>query len=154
MKGKIEHKVPLADRTIELLLALRQLNGSSPYILRNDRNCKKMVSENTFLYAMYSMGYRGVATPHGFRALGSSVLNESDFNSDAIERQLAHNEPDRVRKAYNRADYWSSRVEMMQWWSRFVTAASSDFSHVSVKKDLTVIDYRTKQNVGTAHSST
>ena len=126
MKGKVEHKIPLADRTIDLLLTLRQLNGLSKYVLRNDRSREKMVSENTFLYVLFSMGYRGVATPHGFRALGSSVLNESDFNSDAIERQLAHCEPDRIRKAYNRADYWLSRVEMMQWWAQFVVAAGNN----------------------------
>ena len=66
------------------------------------------------------MGYKGRVTPHGFRSLASSVLNEQGFNPDAIERQLAHIENNKIRAAYNRADYLTERKEFMQWYSDFL----------------------------------
>ena len=66
------------------------------------------------------MGYYGIATPHGFRSLASSVLNEQGFNPDAIERQLAHIENNKIRAAYNRADYLNERIEFMQWYSDYL----------------------------------
>lgn len=66
------------------------------------------------------MGYYGIATPHGFRSLASSVLNEQGYNPDAIERQLAHIEENRIRAAYNRADYMAERTEFMQWYSDYL----------------------------------
>jgi len=57
-------------------------------------------------------------TSHGFRAAASSILNESgEWNPDAIEAQPAHVEGNAVRRAYARAEYWSERVEMMNWWA-------------------------------------
>ena len=41
---------------------------------------------------MGRMGYKGVATPHGFRSLATDVLNENGFNSDVVERQFASGE--------------------------------------------------------------
>jgi integrase len=72
------------------------------------------------LYALYRMGYRSRMTGHGFRGLASTVLNENGFNSDWIERQLAHAEEDGIRAAYNHAEYLSERRRMMQWWADFV----------------------------------
>ena len=47
-----------------------------------------------------------------------TVVNESNlFNFDAIERQLAHVPQNRIRSAYNRAQYWDERVKMMNWYS-------------------------------------
>ena len=52
------------------------------------------------------------------RALASSVLNEhSGFEHDVIERQLAHAEPNAVRRTYNHADYLADRAKMMQQWA-------------------------------------
>jgi integrase len=57
-------------------------------------------------------------TAHRFRSAASSLLNESGlWNSDAIERQLAHVTNDSVRRAYARADFWDERVQMMSWWA-------------------------------------
>ena len=62
-------------------------------------------------------GYAGRMTTHGFRSLFSTVVNESNlFNPDAIERQLAHVPQNRIRSAYNRAQYWDERVRLMEWY--------------------------------------
>ncbi|MFD2448811.1 tyrosine-type recombinase/integrase [Vogesella fluminis] len=80
------------------------------------------MSENTLSYAMGRMGYKGVATPHGFRALASTTLNEEGFDPDIIERQLAHAERNKVRAAYHRAEYLDERRKLMQWWADFLDA--------------------------------
>jgi integrase len=57
-------------------------------------------------------------TAHGFRATASTLLNESKlFDGDVIEAQLAHQDRNKVRRIYNRADYWDQRLRMMQWWA-------------------------------------
>lgn len=66
------------------------------------------------------MGYKGKANVHAFRATASTILNEAGFNSDAIERQLSHVETNKVRAAYNRAEYMEERVKMMKWWAGYL----------------------------------
>lgn len=65
------------------------------------------------------MGYaKEDMSAHGFRAAASTLLNESNkFSPDAIERALAHQDPDEVRRAYARGAYWQERVTMGQWWA-------------------------------------
>jgi integrase len=97
---------------------LRLLTGERELVLDSPLRPKHPLSENTFLFALYRLGYRGRMTAHGFRALASTVLNEhSGFEHDVIERQLAHKEVDAVRAAYNRAQYLPARRELMQWWA-------------------------------------
>jgi hypothetical protein len=74
------------------------------------------------LYALYRMGYHSRATVHGFRAMASTALNEMGFRPDVIERQLAHEEKNAVRAAYNRAEYWIERRAMMNRWADYIDA--------------------------------
>ena len=68
---------------------------------------------------------------HGFRAMASTLLNEQGWDSDVIEIQLAHVDKNSVRAVYNRAQYWSKRVEMMQAWADYLdklkTRSSPEF---------------------------
>ncbi len=60
-------------------------------------------------------------TGHGFRAIASTVLNESGlFEHEVIEMQLAHKDKDKTRAAYNRAAYLEERQKMMAWWSNYL----------------------------------
>jgi len=122
MKMRVEHLVPLPKQAIKILDELEPITGSSKYVLPGDRNPNQPMSNNTLLYGgIYRMGYRSRATIHGFRTLASSILNESGkWNSDAIERQLAHSEKDQVRAAYNRATYLEERKRMMQWYADYL----------------------------------
>ena len=74
---------------------------------------------NTMLYALYRMGYHGRATVHGFR-VSPQPLNEMGFHHDWIERQLAHDERNKVRAAYNHAQYLAERRRMMQHWADYL----------------------------------
>jgi integrase len=77
------------------------------------------MSENTVRAALRRMGYdNDTMTPHGFRAMASTLLNErGKWHPDAIERALAHGDSDRIRAAYHRGAHWKERVAMAQWWS-------------------------------------
>ena len=69
-----------------------------------------------------AMGYHEL-TIHGFRRTASTILNESGlWEPDWIERQLAHVEVNKVRRAYNAAQYIEHRARMMLWWSDYLNA--------------------------------
>ncbi|QED91247.1 tyrosine-type recombinase/integrase [Eikenella exigua] len=120
MKMKRSHTVPLSDWALELLRELQDLTGNTSYLFPSRTKQNGHISENTLGKIMNGMGYKGIATPHGFRSLASSILNEQGYNPDAIERQLAHEESNRIRAAYNRAEYLAERREMMQWYSDYL----------------------------------
>lgn len=124
MKMGRDHIVPLTPRSLALLAALKQIAGDSEWIVPGGRTGKP-ISENTMLFGMYRLGYHGRATIHGFRGLASTVLNESGLWSvDAIEKQLAHEPGDKVRRAYNAAQLLPERTRMLLWWSDYILAAS------------------------------
>ena len=123
MKMRREHIVPLAPQAVAVIRELRALPGSgaSPFLFCSPSR-EGYMSNNTMLYAMYRMGYHGRSTVHGFRAMASTALNEMGFRPDLIERQLAHQERNAVRAAYNRAEYLSERRAMMNHWANHLDA--------------------------------
>jgi integrase len=121
MKMKTEHVVPLSTQAVALLRELQVLACGSRYVLPG-RNSDKPISNNTLLFALYRLGYKGKMTGHGFRTVASTILNESGFRLDVIERQLAHCERNAVRGAYNRAEYLPERQAMLQQWADMVDA--------------------------------
>jgi integrase len=130
MKGekdeKLPHVVPLSTQAQAILAGLREINGDVDLVLDSPARPGHGLSENTLLFALYRLGYKGRMTVHGFRALASTVLNEqSGFPHDVIERQLAHKETDMVRAAYNRAQYLPARRELMQWWADWLEAQAA-----------------------------
>jgi len=121
-KMKREHVVPLAPQTVSLLRELQRLPGSSSEYLFPSPSREGFMSNNTMLYALYRLGYHSRATVHGFRATASTALNEMGFRAEIVERQLAHQEKNRARAAYNRAEYLSDRRAMMIHWANHLDA--------------------------------
>jgi integrase len=119
MKMRRPHRVPLAPRAVAILLDLNAITGRGRFLFPSVRSATRCMSENTINAALRRLGFRqDEMTAHGFRSAASSILNESGlWNSDAIERQLAHVDNDSVRRAYARADFWDERVRMMSWWA-------------------------------------
>ncbi len=113
MKMRQEHRVPLSRQALELLQSMQSLSGSPYYP-------SKPLSENTFNSAMARMGYKNLATAHGFRALFSTVSNETGWRADVIERQLAHKERNEVWAAYHRSTYMDERTKLLQWWADYL----------------------------------
>ena len=116
MKNRLPHRVPLTDMMIEELQALR-LTHNQELLFPHRLNNKEPMRSESILAVIKRSGYAGRMTTHGFRSLFSTVVNESNlFNPDAIERQLAHVPQNRIRSAYNRAQYWDERVKIMEWY--------------------------------------
>ncbi len=117
MKMKTEHTVPLSKQALATLDAMRPISGSGALVLPSPFYPGKPLSDGTLNSALARMGYKGIATAHGFRTLFSTCANEAGWNRDFIEKQLAHEDRDDVRGAYNRAQWLDERAKMMQWWS-------------------------------------
>jgi integrase len=122
MKMRRVHHVPLSRQSIELLCQVEEISGSSGYVFPSIRTPKRPMSENTVNAGLRRLGFAGdEMTAHGFRAMASTLLNESgQWSADAIERALAHGDANKVRAAYHRGTHWNERVEMAQWWSDYL----------------------------------
>ena len=122
MKMSRPHKVPLSRQAIDVVESLRPITGKSRYLFPQIRSWHRPLSDGTLNAALRRMGYsKAEMTAHGFRSTASTLLNESrKFSGDAIERQLAHQEDDDTRAAYNFAEFWDERVKLMQWWGDYL----------------------------------
>ena len=131
MKMGIEHHVPLSSQSLRVIKQVRKYSEGDHYVFHQINNPNKPMSENTMLYAIYRMGYRSHATVHGFRATISTLLNENEYNPDVIERLLSHQEKNKVRDSYNRAEYLPQRKKYLQWLGDYIDSIDI----VSDKKD-------------------
>jgi integrase len=120
-KMRKEHFVPLSRQTMAILREAEKISGAGALVFPGLRG-KRPISENTMNAALRRMGYgHDDMTAHGFRAMASTLLNLSGkWRPDVVERALAHGERDKIRAAYNRAQYWDERVGMAQWWSDYL----------------------------------
>lgn len=121
MKARAPHIVPLSKQAVAILRELHPLTGQGKYVFPGVRSRQRPMSENTILAALRRMGYtKEQMTGHGFRSMASTLLNEQGWNKDAIERQLAHGERNKVRAAYNYAEHLPERRRMMQEWADYL----------------------------------
>ncbi|KTE36426.1 MULTISPECIES: tyrosine-type recombinase/integrase [unclassified Sphingopyxis] len=122
MKMRKAHLVPLSRQALSLFKEMRSITGPSGYVFPSIRSRSRPMSENTINAGLRRLGYTSrEMTAHGFRAMASTLLNESGkWHPDAIERALAHADGDKVRAAYHRGAHWQERVEMAQWWSDYL----------------------------------
>ncbi len=122
MKMRKAHHVPLSRQAVDLFREVQAVTGPSGYVFPSVRTRARPMSENTINAGLRRLGYASdEMTAHGFRAMASTLLNESGkWHPDAIERALAHGDNDKVRAAYHRGVHWKERVEMAQWWSNYL----------------------------------
>lgn len=120
MKMKRDHIVPLSTQATALFQEVRVLSPHPVYCFAMPFR-DNPISDTILSISMRRMGYgTGKATPHSFRGMASTLLNENGFPPDVIERQLAHVERNAVRGAYNQAEYLPERQKMMQWWADYL----------------------------------
>jgi integrase len=117
MKMKTPHIVPLSMQAKKVLEKLQGISFGRDMVFPGDVNPAKPMSNNTMLFALYRMGYRGRMTGHGFRGVASTLLHEQGWPHEHIELQLAHQERDDTSAAYNHALYLEPRARMMQSWA-------------------------------------
>jgi integrase len=135
MKMRALHIVPLAEQAVAILRELQPLTGHGRYVFPSIRSPRDPMSENTVTAALRRLGYTGdEMTGHGFRSMASTMLHEQGWNTDVIERQLAHAERNRVKAAYNHAEYLPERRKMMQAWADYLDGLRAGASVVSIKR--------------------
>jgi integrase len=133
------HIVPLSRQAVDVLTYLQAVRGTErsvgqALVFPGERDHERSMSNNTILKALERMGYFGRMTGHGFRGVASTALNEMGFRADVIEVQLAHVQGNRVRAAYNHAQYLAERREMMQAWADYLDSARSSGAVVPFRR--------------------
>ncbi|MFZ5380311.1 tyrosine-type recombinase/integrase [Aeromonas hydrophila] len=133
MKMKEEHTVPLSSQAIEILDEMQKFRRGEFVFPGNFKAKDRPMSSQTINMALGRMGYKNRLVSHGLRALGSTTLNAVDsengvqrrFDPDAIEAVLSHVDKNDTARVYNRGGkYFNRRVELMNWWSEHIEAAS------------------------------
>ena len=119
MKNGIAHIVPLSCQAIALLESLKPVTGYYEYVFHN-KAADKPLSEAAARKALERIGWLDKVTMHGFRHTASTLLHEQQYNSDWIERQLAHKDPNKTRASYDFSSHLEQRRQMMQEWADFL----------------------------------
>lgn len=118
------HIVPLARQAVEVLREIRPLTGHGKYVFHGERDHDRPMSDNAIRSALRRMGWANdEMTPHGFRAMASTILDNMGYKQEWLERQLAHEEANKVKAAYKREAwrmYLPERIAMMQAWADYL----------------------------------
>lgn len=123
MKMKRDHLVPLSTQVVALMGEIRQFSGNGEFVFPSPSKPRSAISSNTLNSALRRLGFsKEQMTFHGFRTTAATLLRQVPaagraYTDDAIERQLAHADPNKVRAAYDRADRIDERTAMMSLWS-------------------------------------
>jgi integrase len=126
MKKRKKHDVPLPRQAVEVLEGMQKFTGRYQHVFPHRDKRNEAMTDNAFRQALKNIGWGGRYSPHATRTTGSTRLNEMGFPADWIERQLAHTEPNVVRRTYNHAEHLEDRKKMMQQWADMLDAWMKD----------------------------
>jgi len=134
-KTAVEHIVPLARQSVEILRDLQPLTARSKYVFPSARSYDRPMSENGVLAALRSLGIpKEVTCGHGFRATARTMLVEHcGYKPSVIEKQLAHAVPDANGEAYNRVQYLKERNQMMQDWADYLDKLRANLDVIPIR---------------------
>jgi integrase len=126
MKKDKPHLVPLSRQAVAMFEELKGLASGSEWVFPSRGDLKQPIAKSTLNVAVRALAIdvRDFVI-HDFRRTASTRLHEAGFNSDWVEKALAH-EQKGVRGVYNRAEYLAQRREMLQWWADFVDSQIQD----------------------------
>jgi integrase len=130
MKRKKPHNVYLSRQSLDIMVALKTCAGNSRYLLPSRYEANEPMSRATFNRVTTAIAELAKKenlplapfTVHDLRRTGSTLLNEAGFNSDWIEKCLAHEDNRSSRGVYNKAEYEPHRRHMLQEWANMVDA--------------------------------
>ncbi len=126
MKKDKPHLVSLSRQAVAMFEELKGLASGSDWVFPSSHSLKQPIAKSTLNVAVRALAVdvRDFVI-HDFRRTASTHLHEAGFNSDWIEKCLAH-ETKGIRGVYNRAQYADQRREMLQWWADFVDSQIQD----------------------------
>ncbi|EOG5358319.1 tyrosine-type recombinase/integrase [Proteus mirabilis] len=127
MKGRKEHVIYLSDQAMDILTGMKVCAMGSDYLMPGRYDIKKPLSNaalnNVIDGAVKRINEKGIefepVTVHDLRRTASTLLHEAGYNSDWIEKCLAHVQ-NGVRAVYNKAEYAEQRRKMLQEWADMV----------------------------------
>lgn len=134
MKKRKEHVVPLPTQAVDVLRRLQGVTGHWEHVFPGRDDRRRPMSVASLRKMLNVLGWAGKYSPHATRTTGSTRLNEMGYSPDWIERQLAHVEPNAVRRTYNHADYLTDRTKMMQQWADMLDAWQKGGEVVPIRK--------------------
>jgi integrase len=142
MKASRAHNIYLSTQALDIMIALKTCAGNSPYLLPSRYEADQPMSRATFNRVTMSIAERAKAqglplapfTVHDLRRTGSTLLNEIGFESDWIEKCLAHVDRRTSRRVYNVAEYAQQRRHMLQEWADMIDAWVRGERHVPTLK--------------------
>ena len=119
MKKREKHDIPLPTQAVDLLRRLHALTGHREHLFPNRDDATRHASRSVLRSAIYGLGFKGFS-PHGIRSTGSTRLNEMGYRADLIEKQLAHEQRNQSRRAYDRSTLIEERRQMMSGWASYL----------------------------------
>jgi integrase len=124
MKMKRLHVVPLSRQVVALLRELQHVSGTTGLLFKNENDPDRPMPQSSAREAVYRLTAREF-TPHGFRSTFSTQANEADYEPRYVEAVLAHGKKNKVEASYNKATYYTQRVELMREWSDYLDALTT-----------------------------
>ena len=131
MKAKVEHKVPLSARCIEILEAAKEISDGGDYVFPGPREHQPFsnMALHTVLDGLKRKFHDAQGreiTPHGFRSSFRDWAEEkTHFSRSVTEAALAHLVKDKVEAAYRRTDLFERRRKLMDAWAAFVNTVGA-----------------------------
>ncbi len=122
MKVDREHRVPLADASLDVLHGLRPVNVQGTALVFPSPRGGKCLSDMTLLRCLKTAGLAAKTTVHGFRSsFRDWAAERSGHTRDVIEMALAHTVGDEVERSYARSDLFDQRRDLMAQWAAYLT---------------------------------
>jgi integrase len=123
MKMGADHIVPLARQTLDILRDMQRLGpAGSPFVFPKSTDPRAPMARDTLSKAVRALGFQGRHSAHGFRALARTAIREKlGWDSEVIERQLAHAPRGSLGRAYDRTQFLEQRTTMMQDWADYLS---------------------------------
>lgn len=136
MKMKQIHIVPLSKQALEILEEIKPLTGQGKYVFPSARALSRSMSDGAINATLRRIGYdtKKEHCAHGFRGMASTLLHEQGYNSDVIERQLAHKEGNAIKAAYNHARHLPERIKMVQNYADYLDALRDGADVIPIKR--------------------
>ncbi|MDA8876619.1 tyrosine-type recombinase/integrase [Candidatus Thioglobus sp.] len=142
MKMNRVHLVPLSKQTFTIFQMLSQYDNGSPCVFPSPRGLNASITPDSLRNAIRSLGVeKEEFTTHSFRSMASTRLNELNYKGDVIEIQLSHAQKDKIRSAYNHAEYLPERKKMMQDWSNYLDKLQNKTSVSPSENQLNLFDF-------------
>ena len=127
-KARRDHITPLSTQVLAVLEEMQSFTGESEFVFPNIRNWTEPMSDNSVRVALRGMGFgKEAITPHGFRAMARTILEEElGYSDKLVELQIAHKVYNPMGRAYDRTAFLPERSAMMQRWADYLDQLTDD----------------------------